>query len=135
MLRYSAGSGCPFTYGTSSLNIFPFARSGYAIRPSIEALGDFLDKGWSILFAPEGEVPAVNELQEFKQGIGLIAVEMGVPVVPFKIEGYFGVIPLGKSLPQKKGNVTIKVGEAINFTRDTSYLDATQIVRETLKSL
>ncbi len=123
----------PFFY--LFINVYPFARTGHAIRSSLETTGKFLDNGWFIMLAPEGKISKDPRNRVFKHGIGYIAVEMNVPVVPFKIEGYHGVIPIGKVIPEKFGNVTIKVGEPITFSKDTSYIDATEKIRAALESL
>jgi 1-acyl-sn-glycerol-3-phosphate acyltransferase len=40
-------------------------------------------------------------LQPFKPGLGLLAVETGVPVVPALIEGTYEAMPKGRLLPRK----------------------------------
>ncbi|MFN2418549.1 MAG: AMP-binding protein, partial [Candidatus Limnocylindria bacterium] len=62
-------------------NAFPLARTG-AIRRSLDRLGARLDRGYSVLIYPEGELTVGGPLQPFKSGTGLVAVHGAVPVVP-----------------------------------------------------
>jgi len=55
------------------------------IKASLELTGEFLDRGYSILMAPEGTFTKDGRLLKFKPGAGFLAVEMQAPVVPFKI--------------------------------------------------
>jgi 1-acyl-sn-glycerol-3-phosphate acyltransferase len=116
-------------------NFFPFARRGHGVRSSLEALSRFIDKGWFVLYAPEGEIPEDTGSLKFKPGIGYIAVEMALPIIPFKIEGYDGVFPVGKKMPCKHGNVTIKVGTPLTISKTVSYHEATNQIRRAMESL
>jgi long-chain acyl-CoA synthetase len=66
-------------------NAFPLAREG-AIRRSLELLGARLDRDFSVLIFPEGELTVGGPLKPFKAGAGLIAVEGATPVVPMKVK-------------------------------------------------
>jgi long-chain acyl-CoA synthetase len=60
-------------------------------------------------------------MQDFKNGIGIIAPEMGVPIVPIKISGNYEILPRKHHIP-KHGKTTITIGEPIKFDDDSSYL-------------
>lgn len=66
-------------------NAFPLAREG-AVRRSLELLGARLDRNFSVLIYPEGELTVGGPLKPFKSGAGLIAVEGAIPVVPMKVK-------------------------------------------------
>ena len=66
-------------------NAFPLAREG-AVRRSLELLGARLDRDFSILIYPEGELTVGGPLKPFKAGAGLVAVEGATPVVPMKVK-------------------------------------------------
>ena len=51
-------------------------------------------------------------MREFKQGAGLFAIELGVPIVPAYVEGTHRILPKGKSIP-RFGPVTVRFGEAL----------------------
>jgi long-chain acyl-CoA synthetase len=65
-------------------NAFPLAREG-AVRRSLELLGARLDRNFSVLIYPEGELTVGGPMKPFKAGAGLIAVEGATPVVPMKV--------------------------------------------------
>ena len=62
-------------------NGFPIAREG-PVRPSLENLGRIIDRGWSVLIYPEGVLTVGGPMKPFMQGVGLVAVEGRIPVVP-----------------------------------------------------
>ena len=53
--------------------------------PFARAAGARLDRQFSILIYPEGELTVGGPLKPFKAGIGLVAVEGATPVVPMKL--------------------------------------------------
>lgn len=124
-------------------NVFPFvkAESHGAMRGNFDRVGQLLDMGYSIMISPEGNITHTGELLPFHTGAGYIAVEMGVPVVPFKINGYYQLWPekterkLNLFWPENFGEVEVVIGEPITFERNTSYEDATNLLREAVINL
>ena len=62
-----------------------------------------LSGGDSVLIFPEGTRSRTGKLQEFKPGVGLIAQELGAPVIPVYIQGAHRAMPVGKALPHRRG--------------------------------
>ncbi len=93
------------------VNGFPFSREG-AVRASLEHCGDLADDGWGVLVYPEGTRSLTGELQAFKSGIGLLATDLRVPVVPLAIDGTHAILPKGCRRP-RPGPVTVCVGKPI----------------------
>jgi 1-acyl-sn-glycerol-3-phosphate acyltransferase len=76
---------------------------------------DFLQRRHgNLILYPEGTRSSNGDIQIFKKGAGLFAVELGVPVVPAYIEGARHILPKGKSIP-RSGSVTVRFGEPIRF--------------------
>jgi acyl carrier protein len=119
---------------------FPFDKKE-KIKASLELTGEFLDKGFSVLLAPEGTFSKDGKLMEFKKGIGFMAVEMQVPVVPIKIDPSYREIfpPMGQlfieNLPKKRKKIWIKIGKPMNFARNVSYEDASKKMHQALEAL
>ena len=90
------------------LNAFPFSREG-TVRASLEHCGDLIDAGWSVLVYPEGTRSRTGRLQPFKSGIGLLATDLRVPVVPVAIAGTHAILPKGRNRPHR-GPVTVRFG-------------------------
>jgi long-chain acyl-CoA synthetase len=105
------------------------------VLPSLEYTAGLLDKGWNIAIAPEGHVSKNGQLQKFKSGIGLLAVETGVPVVPVKTYGLAGTLPLDKRWPQKHAKVRVHIGAPVVFNKNISYEKAARTLHKVLKKL
>lgn len=121
---------------TFLFNIFPFSRTGQ-IKSSLEYTGRLLDRGFSILVFPEGRVSTSGKMQSLKEGAGFLAVEMGVEVVPVKIEGTQKIVPPGTEPPlwPKKGKVRLKFGKPLGFSPTDSYLEVTEVIEDALQKL
>lgn len=113
---------------------FSFARKA-PFLPSLEYTAKLVDKGWSIAMFPEGKIARTPRLRPFKSGIGLLAVELGVPVVPVKTNGLYGTLPLHSSWPKKRSNVTVTIGTPVIFDRETSYDQATRTLEKIMQEL
>lgn len=79
------------------LNALPFDRQSYFGESITFALG-VLRHGHSVIYFPEGS-RTNGVIESFKHGIGLLAVESGVPVLPSYISGTCQALPKGKVLP------------------------------------
>ncbi|MCC7263558.1 MAG: 1-acyl-sn-glycerol-3-phosphate acyltransferase, partial [Candidatus Latescibacteria bacterium] len=83
------------------LNAVPVdRREGFAA--SLGRLRQALGPRRPLLLFPEGSRSAGGKLQPFKPGIGLLALELGVPVVPAHIRGTYEALPKGNRRPQRQ---------------------------------
>jgi 1-acyl-sn-glycerol-3-phosphate acyltransferase len=82
--------------------------------PALRAAVKVLKLGKSIYINPEGTRSESGELLPFRVGVGLLAAETGVPIVPVFIEGTFRSMPPGSVFP-KPSRVTVSFGEPINM--------------------
>jgi long-chain acyl-CoA synthetase len=121
-------------FGVSVLaNAFPLAREG-AVRRSLELLGTRLDRGFSILIFPEGRLTVGGPMQPFKIGVGLIAVEGALPVVPIKLD----IVRLARiDAPDgpRRGEVKVRIGAPMRFDADMDPAAATAELERVLASL
>src|SRR5207244_7213285 len=81
--------------GVSLLNVFPLPREA-GFRQSFAYAGQAVDRGYSILVFPEGRHTVAGKLHPFRAGIGLLAKNLGIPVLPMKILGLFEVKQVGR---------------------------------------
>ena len=114
-------------------NDFPMARKGN-VRPCMEHIVDLVDLGWSVLIFPEGTRSPNGELQPFKAGAGLLAVELGIPVVPIQISGLHRVLPKGSWLP-RRGPVKVTIEMPLHFLPGMDYVQATQQLEHGIRRL
>ncbi len=116
-----------------ALGAFPFHRDG-PVAASLSHCGDLVDDGYSVLIFPEGTRSPDGHLQPFKTGIGLLARELGIPVVPVAIDGLHAILPKGQSLP-RPGRVRITVGEPVQVDAALSNAEATALLEGRLRDL
>jgi long-chain acyl-CoA synthetase len=115
------------------LGAFPFHRQG-AVSASLAHCGDLVDAGYSILIFPEGTRSPDGRLQPFKAGTGLLARELGVPVLPVRLEGLHAILPKGQCWPGV-GPVTVWVGEPIQVDPLLSNAEAAGALEAAVKQL
>jgi long-chain acyl-CoA synthetase len=82
------------------LKVIPFDRTERVIE-GLRLARSVLVSGRPVLIYPEGKRSVGGELQSFKPGIGLLGVELGVPIVPCLVEGTFAAMPKGKAIPRR----------------------------------
>jgi long-chain acyl-CoA synthetase len=111
--------------GVSLLNIFPLPREA-GFRDSFAFAGESVDRGYSILIFPEGHHTTDGNLRRFRSGIGLLVNNLGIPVVPMRIDGLFEVKKAGKRMA-RPFQITVKIGTPIRFQPG---LDPGQIATE-----
>ena len=116
-------------------NAFPLAREG-AVRRSLELLGARLDRNFSVLIYPEGELTVGGPMKPFKAGAGLIAVEAAIPVVPMKIKIH-RLSWLDQRGPgtSPRGDVEVIFGEPIRIEAGTDANVATALLEEAVAAL
>ncbi|MDE0043128.1 MAG: AMP-binding protein, partial [Candidatus Poribacteria bacterium] len=102
------------------LNTLPFDRTDNSLQ-SLRVAQEALLRNENLLIYPEGTRSMNGELQSFKPGLGLLAHEAGVPVVPAHVSGTYEALPKGKSLP-RKSKVRVVFGEAVapGFSEDST---------------
>ena len=101
------------------LNVVPIEREESSLA-GLRMVKSILASGESALIFPEGTRSRSGEIQPFKPGLGLLAWELGVPIVPVRITGTHDALPAGRSLP-RRGKVTVTFGEPITMD---AYRDA-----------
>ena len=109
--------------------VFP-VRRGHHDEEAFLTANAILDRGGTMLMYAEGGRSRTGDLGEPKRGIGKIALESGVPVVPVAIHGSAGVRGWRRFRFPK---VTIQYGEPMSFpvqadpSREEEQLVANQI--------
>ena len=122
-------------------NAFPLAHEG-AVRRSLERLGARLDRRFSVLIYPEGQLTLGGPLQPFKSGTGLIAVEGGTPIVPMKLKiekpaivDRFDRVWKRARVDGWRGKVEVVFGDAITFPPGTAPAVATAKLQAAVTAL
>jgi long-chain acyl-CoA synthetase len=102
---------------TAFYNVFPLPRQR-DFQLSFAHAGKAMDRGYSVMVFPEG-ARSEGQLAPFRPGIGLLAKQSGVPVVPTAIRG-LGEMKAGKRPWFRSGQLEVRVGEAIWFGPEES---------------
>jgi long-chain acyl-CoA synthetase len=96
------------------LNLFPLPRAA-GFRRSFNYAGEAIDRGYSILVFPEGHHTTDGHVRPFRAGIGLLANNLQVPIVPMRIDGLFEVKKAGRKFAWP-GTIRVRIGTPIQFS-------------------
>jgi len=111
--------------GVSLLNLFPLPREA-GFRQSFAYAGHASDLGYSVLVFPEGRHTTDGKMNPFRPGIGLLANNLGIPVLPMRIHGLFELKEAGKKFAAP-GKIRVRIGKPIVFPADS---DPAQVARD-----
>jgi long-chain acyl-CoA synthetase len=104
---------------TGLFNVFPLPKfSGF--RQSFRFAGESVDRGYSVLIFPEGEVnnSADGRMAPFQSGIGLLAENLALPVIPMRLDGVWQMKREHRRLAHV-GEITVHIGAPITFPPNT----------------
>ncbi|WP_058189433.1 AMP-binding protein [Terracidiphilus gabretensis] len=107
-------------------NVFPLPRTRDFQRSFTHA-GHALDRGFNVLVFPEGTRSESGKLAPFRQGIGLLVKQSGVPVLPVALLGLGDLKQKGRGW-FRSGKIEIRVGEPIRFDRDVTEAQITELL-------
>ena len=111
--------------GVSLLNLFPLPREA-GFRQSFAYAGEAVDRGYSVLVFPEGRHTVDGKMNAFRAGIGLLANNLGLPMLPMRITGLFEVKHAGKKFA-RPWRIGVRIGRPMKFAEGS---DPQQIARE-----
>ena len=114
---------------TVLFNVFPLPRST-GFKDSFKHAGDAINHGYSVLVFPEGHRSDDGAPQPFRAGSGLLWRELGVPVIPVRIDG-LGTL---KTSPTHKwfrtGTVSVHIGKPLTLDPTASPDELTEQMRQ-----
>jgi long-chain acyl-CoA synthetase len=83
-------------------------------RESFRFAGELADQGYSVLIFPEGRRTETGEMSPFRSGIGLLAAQLNIPVIPIRIDGLFP-LKVAKKHFAFPGTIQVRIGEPVRF--------------------
>jgi long-chain acyl-CoA synthetase len=119
--------------GVSLLNLFPLPREA-GFRRSFAYAGEAVDRGYSVLVFPEGRHTTDGKLCPFRSGIGLLAENLGIPVLPMRIDGLFELKHAGKKFTAP-WRISVHIGKPLHFERGTDAAHFAAELQERVASL
>jgi long-chain acyl-CoA synthetase len=99
-------------------NVFSMPKQS-GVRASFQFAGETVDRGYSILVFPEGQLTKDGSIMPFRSGIGVLATKLNLPVVPMRIDGLYKVRLSGRRYAWP-GTVRVTIGEPQRFDPATS---------------
>jgi 1-acyl-sn-glycerol-3-phosphate acyltransferase len=99
------------------MNVIPIERQPRprSLSACVTECDRFLGReGKVLILYPEGTRSTDGEMREFKTGVGWLASELRIPIVPAYIEGTHQILPKGHSIP-RPCPVTVRFGEALSW--------------------
>ena len=89
-----------------------------------------LHDGISTVIFPEGTRTKTGEMGRFKAGAFKIAMDMGLPVVPITLNGFYKSMPSGQFFVNPRSRVSLHIGKPIDISQFTDINEAMVAVRE-----
>jgi len=109
---------------TALFNVFPLPRQR-DFQLSFAHAGRAMDRGMNVMVFPEGTRSAEGKLARFRAGIGLLAKQSGVPVLPVAIRG-LGELKAGNKGWFRSGRLEVHIGDAIEFAPEATEAEITE---------
>jgi len=106
-------------------NVFPLPQQSGFLK-SFSFAGDLADRNWNTLVFPEGKTTEDGRMAPFRLGIGLLAKQLNLPVVPVRLAGLFD-LKQAKTILARPGHVQVSIGQPVRFSPEQ---DAMEIARE-----
>jgi long-chain acyl-CoA synthetase len=122
-----------WTLGVALLNLFPLPReSGF--RKSFAYAGEAVDRGYSVLVFPEGKLTEDGQLRPFRTGVGLLANNLRIPILPMRIGGLFEIKSAGKkfALP---GKIHVNIGKPMQFAPESDPKEIARALKKAVEDL
>jgi long-chain acyl-CoA synthetase len=94
-------------------NVFSLPqRSKY--RESFRFAGELADRGYSVVIFPEGRRTETGQMSPFRSGIGLLATQLNLPIIPMRIDGLFP-FKIAKRHYAPPHAVQVRIGDPVRF--------------------
>ena len=95
-----------------------------------------MDRGYSVLVFPEGVVNNSEDgrMAPFQSGIGLLAENLGIPIVPMRLDGVWQMKRERRRLAHF-GEITVRIGAPVSFTPGTAREEIARRLEAMVKSL
>jgi len=116
-------------------NVFPLPRfSGF--RESFRYAGESVDRGYSVLVFPEGDVnnSETGEMAAFQSGIGVLAQNLRIPIIPMRLDGVWQMKRQRRRLAHL-GEITVRIGAPVIFPPATPPDEIARCLESIVRSL
>ena len=108
-------------------NVVPIRRDRTGVD-GLRAAKSILASGEPVLIFPEATRSRTGRMQAFKPGLGLLALEAQVPIVPAYIHGTYQALPAGRFMPRRT-QLAVRFGAPIAVPRSAGLVNKEEHVR------
>jgi long-chain acyl-CoA synthetase len=118
-------------------NVFPLPRL-HGFRRSFTHAGEAMDRGYSVMVFPEGSRNKDGNLRPFRQGIGLLAQESRIPILPVALVGLAEIArqeETRKTAWFRSGQIEIRLGEVIPADEELEPVELTAKLEAAIRQL
>jgi len=122
-----------WTLGVALLNLFPLPRQA-GFRKSFAYAGQAVDRGYSVLVFPEGKHTEDGTLCPFRAGVGLLANNLRIPVLPMRIDGLYEIRKAGRRWVAP-GRIQVRLGKAVWFAAEKDPAEIAQELQRIVQTL
>jgi long-chain acyl-CoA synthetase len=116
-------------------NVFPLPQlSGF--RESFRYAGESVDRGYSLLVFPEGEInnSETGEMAPFQSGIGVLAQNLRIPIIPIRLDGVWQIKRERRRLAGI-GEITVRISAPVSFELGRSLDEIARSLEASIRSL
>ena len=122
-----------WAFGIALLNLFPLPRqSGF--RKSFAYAGEAVDRGYSVLVFPEGRHTEDGKLRTFRTGVGLLANNLRIPILPMRIDGLYEIKNTGKKFAAP-GKILVRIGKPMQFAPESDPEETARALQKAVEGL
>jgi long-chain acyl-CoA synthetase len=118
---------------TALFNVFPLPQQS-GVRESFHFAGESADRGYSVLVFPEGAVTKDGAMAAFRSGIGLLAENLALPVIPMRLDGLWAM-KCQRRRWARRGELTVHIGAPRTFPPGTPPEEITRSLEARVRNL
>ena len=133
-LRERLWAAAKFGLACLLFNVFPLPRQLGQVGETLRYAGELAEKGFCVLIYPEGKRSRDGQVQSFQSGVGLLARELDLPIIPVGIRGTFESLSISDSWP-RRGPVRIGFGRPLRLREGETPSQLTARVEEAVRRL
>ncbi|HYT90859.1 MAG TPA: lysophospholipid acyltransferase family protein [Gemmataceae bacterium] len=119
-------------FAAGVLNALPMWRRNCGPHALLQLRQRLVEEPCAYILFPEGTRSRDGKIGRFKCGLGMLAAEANVPVVPCHLDGTFAALPPHSWLPRWR-KITLTIGEPLCFATTPNERDGWEEIAQTVE--